>query len=183
MRLLPIVIVSRIEDDKETLSRTRIGWVCQNCITRFFNVSGFTSCCLAPCFLEEVPLSDTCRTVILHVLSILDTTGCRRRVSPAVCDSANQSHQFLRPRHTTDTTDHYVQKNPFEQQYPSNPVPRNCQKLHDHNFHQGRRGWSQRGQREGQELDNRMCFDHVKSGNWKWTPAKNKNKKIKKMPC
>ncbi len=42
---------------------------------RFFNVSGFTSCCLATCFLVEEPLPDTCRTVILRVLSILDASG------------------------------------------------------------------------------------------------------------
>ncbi len=30
-------------------------------------------------------------------------------------------------------------------------------------FQEGRRGRSQEGQREGQELDNRMCFHHVKS--------------------
>jgi len=28
---------------------------------------------------------------------------------------------------------------------------------------QWRRGWSQKGQREGQELDNRMCWHHIKS--------------------
>jgi hypothetical protein len=91
------------------------------------------------------------------------TAGCRRRVRPAVCDSANPSHQFLRPRHTTTTTDHYMQKNPLTEQYPSSPAPQNCQKRHGHIFHQGRRDSSQEGQREGQELDNRMCCHHVKS--------------------
>ncbi len=38
-------------------------------------MSGFTSCCLAPCLLVEEPLSGTCRTVILRVLSILDAAG------------------------------------------------------------------------------------------------------------
>ncbi len=62
----------------------------------------------------------------------LDGTWCGRRVSPAVGDRDNQSHQFLRPRHTTTTTDHYIQKNPFSQQYRSSPAPRNCQKHHGH---------------------------------------------------
>ncbi len=37
------------------------------------------------------------------------------------------------------------------------------QKYHIHVFQQGRRGWWQEGQREGQELDDRMCFHHIKS--------------------
>ena len=37
---------------------------------RFFNVSGFTSCLLAPCFFMETPLSETCRTTICLGLSI-----------------------------------------------------------------------------------------------------------------
>jgi hypothetical protein len=56
-----------------------------------------------------------------------------------------------------------MRKNPLPQQYTSNPAPRNCQKRHDDIFQKGRRGWSQEGQREGLELDNRMCCHHVKS--------------------
>jgi hypothetical protein len=56
-----------------------------------------------------------------------------------------------------------MQKNPFAQQYPISPAPWNCQKRPWTHLPQWRRGWSQEGQREGQELDNIMCCHHVKS--------------------
>ncbi len=42
------------------------------------------------------------------------------------------------------------------------PAQKNFPKLHVHVFQQGRRVWSQEGHREGQELDNRMSFYHIK---------------------
>ncbi len=46
---------------------------------------------------------------------------------------------------------------------PQSSRPNTCQKRHVHTFQQGRRGWPQEGQREGQELDIRMCWNHIKS--------------------
>ena len=94
----------------------------------------------------------------------LDGKWCGRRVIPAVCDCVKPSHQFIRSRHTTINTDHYMQKNPVTQQDPNRPVHKTCQKHHDHIFHQeGRRDWSHEGQWEGKGLDNRMCCHHIKS--------------------
>jgi hypothetical protein len=42
---------------------------------RCFNVSGFTSCFLVPCFFMEEPLPETCRRVIFRAFSILDAAG------------------------------------------------------------------------------------------------------------
>ncbi len=66
-------------------------------------------------------------------------TRCGRRASHAVGDNANPSHQFLRPRRTTTTTDQYIKKNPAAQQDPSRPAQVNCQKRGGHTFQQGRR--------------------------------------------
>ena len=101
--------------------------------------------------------------VVKNYGSNLGETRCGRRVSPAVGDSSNPSHQFLRSHRTTTTTDQYMQKNPAAQQEPSRPAQGNCQKHHGHIFHQGRRVSSQEGQREDQELDIRMCCNHIKS--------------------
>jgi hypothetical protein len=55
-----------------------------------------------------------------------------------------------------------MQKNPFAQQYPSSPAPRNCQKRHGHTSRK-KEGLITREQREGQELDKRMSFHYVTS--------------------
>jgi hypothetical protein len=63
---------------------------------------------------------------IRHVLKNYDfnlgETWCGRSVSPAVCDCADPSNQFLRSRCTTTSADHYMQKNPTVQQDPIRPV-------------------------------------------------------------
>ncbi len=56
---------------------------------------------------------------------VLGEAWCWRSVSPAVCDCADQSHQFLRPQHTTITTNHNMQKNiPPRNNTPSAPTKR-----------------------------------------------------------
>jgi hypothetical protein len=57
-------------------------------------VSGFTSCSLAPFFLVEEPLPDTCRTLILRVLTTLDTAG-RKRFANLSCSSVSVILAFL----------------------------------------------------------------------------------------
>jgi hypothetical protein len=49
-------------------------------------------------------------TVVKNHASTLVKRGVGRSVSPAVCDCADPSHQFLRPHHTTITTNHNMQK-------------------------------------------------------------------------
>jgi hypothetical protein len=47
---------------------------------------------------------------------------CWRSVSPAVCDCADPSHQFLRPHHTTITTNHNMEeKIPPRKNTPASP--------------------------------------------------------------
>ena len=55
----------------------------------------------------------------------LGETWCGRSVSPAVCDCADPSHQFLRPHHTTITTNHNMQeKIPPRKNIPVSPTKR-----------------------------------------------------------
>jgi hypothetical protein len=63
-------------------------------------------------------------TVVKNHASTLVKRGVgRRSVSPAVCDCADPSHQFLRPHHTTITTNHNMQKNiPPRNKTPAAPT-------------------------------------------------------------
>jgi len=95
--------------------------------------------------------------------SVLGKTWCGRSVRPTDCDCTDTSHQFLRPHHTTITTNHHTKKKSRRGTRPQPSRSNACQKRHVHVFQQGRRDWSQEGQREVQELDIRMCCNHIKS--------------------
>ena len=64
-------------------------------------------------------------TVVKNYASTLVKRGVGRSVSPAVCDCADPSHQFLRPHHTTITTNHNMQeKIPPRKNTPASPTKR-----------------------------------------------------------
>jgi hypothetical protein len=91
----------------------------------------------------------------------LGESWCGRSVSPTVCDCADPSHQFLRPHHTTITTNHNMKKK----------IPPRCNTPVTPTKHQPKttcphlptRKEGLEGQREVQELDIRMCWNHIKS--------------------